>query len=488
MTTVADHVANNAISGATWNFTVSSTTAGDLGTVEIGCQSLGTQYTGITVTDNATGGSSTWTQRLVNLTGAGGRSIYVAHCLSLKAGATSVTATLTGGASGASGISAYQRFTGSGTWSTDQSGSTSSTAAGATATITASAVNVGTTDAVIAIGVLGNGDPTEGLSDPPTGSTWFSGAVSQNDSTSTSAEICYRVNTSAVTDSATWTSNAGGIVANCPTVIVSYQLTAAITGTAAITEGADTAAGAGSASTSGTAAITEGHDTASASGSASSSGTAAITEGHDNIAASGTLSVSGTAAILEAVDTVSASGTASAAGSAAITEGHDTVAASGASGISGTAAITEARDSVAASGTVSGGIVPAGRHRKRYPVRDGDRSLIFDNKADAQRAERSKQPDVPILAAPAPLRIKIRPTVIAQPEFRPATPRALPHFDHSTQLRAHDDEMIARALLAHERSHLPLIAQGLSHVLAHLQRVHTARRRSSASPIQRSAS
>lgn len=83
------------------------------------------------------------------------------------------------------------------------------------------------------------------------------------------------------------------------------------------------------------------------------SGTAAITEGADTVAASGNVSVTGTASIAEASDTVAGTGTISVAGSASITEGADAAAGTGAIGISASGAAGEGADAAAGTGAVA---------------------------------------------------------------------------------------------------------------------------------------
>src|ERR1700675_2119096 len=100
-------------------------------------------------------------------------------------------------------------------------------------------------------------------------------------------------------------------------------------GIATITEGADTAAGAGTDEVFGIAGITEGVDSAVGVGTDSVSGTAGVIEGADVAAGTGTDSVSGSAGIVEDVDTAAGVGTDSVSGSAGIAEGTDIVAAAG---------------------------------------------------------------------------------------------------------------------------------------------------------------
>jgi len=160
-------------------------------------------------------------------------------------------------------------------------------------------------------------------------------------------------------------------------------------GSASITEGADVISATGVAGIGGTAAIAEGADVVSGSGSLSTSGSAAITEGADTVSGSGALSTSGSAAMAEGSDTVSGSGTATTGvtGSGVIAEGTDTVSGTGALSTTGTGAAIEAADSVSGTGQAGSGPQPAGRHRKRYGVFDGDRLLIFDTRAKADEAQ-----------------------------------------------------------------------------------------------------
>lgn len=128
-----------------------------------------------------------------------------------------------------------------------------------------------------------------------------------------------------------------------------------VTGSAAVTEAADTASASGAVQVSGSAAATEAADTSSASATVDVSGSAAVTEAADTSAATGAVDISGSAAVTEAADTSAASGTVSggaATGTADVTEADDSVAASGTVDVSGSAAVTEADDTTSASGVV----------------------------------------------------------------------------------------------------------------------------------------
>lgn len=146
------------------------------------------------------------------------------------------------------------------------------------------------------------------------------------------------------------------ITEGADTVSASGTVQTVITGTATITEGADTASAAGNVVITGSAAFTEGQDTVSASGTVTGggvAGSASFTEGADTANASGTVQqvITGTASQVEAADTIAASGNVVIIGSASITEGQDTIAASGsaASPITGTVSITEEADTITAT-------------------------------------------------------------------------------------------------------------------------------------------
>ena len=128
-----------------------------------------------------------------------------------------------------------------------------------------------------------------------------------------------------------------------------------ISGTASITEAADTASSTGALAIAGAASITEAADTVSATGKVALSGTSSITEGGDTVSATGALSIAGQASITEAADTLSAAGESqiTGSGSADITEADDGVSATGTLAIKATASVTEASDTVSASGVVA---------------------------------------------------------------------------------------------------------------------------------------
>jgi hypothetical protein len=131
--------------------------------------------------------------------------------------------------------------------------------------------------------------------------------------------------------------------------------TETFTGTSAATEAADTSTATGTETFTGTAAAAEADDTSSASGTETFTGTSATTEEADTSTASGTHieNVTGTVAATEADDTSTATSTETFTGTSATTEADDTSTASATLTITGTVAVTEAADTSTASGTVT---------------------------------------------------------------------------------------------------------------------------------------
>lgn len=133
----------------------------------------------------------------------------------------------------------------------------------------------------------------------------------------------------------------------------SIPASSGVTGTAAISEAADVAAGTGAQSVTGSATITEGADASSGVGSTGNTGAGASTESPDTASATGAQSVSGSAGITESADTAAGVGAAGAGGNAAIVEGADTATGTGAVSVAGSAAATEAADVAAGVGAQS---------------------------------------------------------------------------------------------------------------------------------------
>lgn len=164
----------------------------------------------------------------------------------------------------------------------------------------------------------------------------------------------YQQNKAASTYADTWTTTAAS--QNAALIIaIAAAAGGGVSGSAAITESADTAAGVGTDKVSGTAAITEGTDTAAGVGAVAVSGTAAIAEGIDTAAGVGVVAVSGAAAITEGLDTGSGIGTVAVSGTAAILEGQDIVAGIGGDAVSGTVGITEGIDTASGVGVSGAG-------------------------------------------------------------------------------------------------------------------------------------
>lgn len=126
------------------------------------------------------------------------------------------------------------------------------------------------------------------------------------------------------------------------------------TGTAAVTEAADTSAASGQLGYSGTSARTEANDTSSASGTVVNpvTGTSAAAQASQTTTASGQLGYSGSASPTQASQTGSASGTVGSpvTGTTAATQAAQTSTASGQLGYAGTSARTQANQVPTASG------------------------------------------------------------------------------------------------------------------------------------------
>jgi hypothetical protein len=108
-----------------------------------------------------------------------------------------------------------------------------------------------------------------------------------------------------------------------------------------------------------------------AAAASGASGSASITESADSVAGSANIVVIGSVAITEAADTVTATGVSSSAsvGTAAITEAADSAVGAGNIVVIGTAAITESADSVFASdGSIADAIMKIRMRARRTPM------------------------------------------------------------------------------------------------------------------------
>jgi hypothetical protein len=128
------------------------------------------------------------------------------------------------------------------------------------------------------------------------------------------------------------------------------------TGTASITEAADTLAGTGTVAVAGTASMTEGADTLVGAATVAVAGTAAVNEAADTLSAAAVVAITGGAALTEASDTLTCTAVVGVAGTSTIIEAPDTITAVGTVAVVGTGSLTEAPDTLAASG--SGGATP----------------------------------------------------------------------------------------------------------------------------------
>lgn len=165
-----------------------------------------------------------------------------------------------------------------------------------------------------------------------------------------------------------------------------------VSATYSATEGADTLSASGTAgvaSADGTFSATEGADTLSASGNVVVSSSYTVTEGADTVAGSGNIPVSGTNAQTEGADTVSAAGNVPVTSSFAATESADTLAATGSvptAAVDGTASLTEGTDTLDASGgpqSSAGGDYDDKPKKRKFIVRKGNSLLVFNSEAEA---------------------------------------------------------------------------------------------------------
>lgn len=225
MTNIVQAVPYTAFGGgANKIITVPATSVGSSIIVPISFEGGTTAYTAPGVTDNAAGGSNVYVVRKT-LAGTGGtRIVWVVDCLNAPKSFTQITITPTGGTGGGFGCGGVLEAAG-GTYAADQSGSTTGTAS-SPLVVTNTSVDTGTTDLVVGVVGRGGGTTTSGISDPPAGYTSI--AVQQNDQVDAGGECCYRINASALTDSASWASTSQS--SGDPGILQSYKVTAAAAG------------------------------------------------------------------------------------------------------------------------------------------------------------------------------------------------------------------------------------------------------------------
>jgi hypothetical protein len=178
----------NASSGTTCNLTISSTTAGWSAVVTIWTQTSGS-LAGGAVTDNASGGSSTWVDA-ANVDNGSSGSVHMWYCLSLRAGATQVSVAVSNNSARA--ISYYAAGHSTATGAFDTSATTSltgsaTTHAGPTLTLT------GSNDFIV--------HATQGLTQ---GASSIDSSYQVDASTSTTKRMAWLINTGSGTGP-TWT-------------------------------------------------------------------------------------------------------------------------------------------------------------------------------------------------------------------------------------------------------------------------------------------
>jgi hypothetical protein len=198
------------ISAATATLAFAATGSGNKIVITLATEGGSTAYTGATF--SSVGG--TWT--LDGSKVANGRSVLIYSNPGVTAGTTNIVITPTGGTGNAAGAIGGQEVSGIGAVDHATQG-----AAGAanSCTITAGSADTTATDFVVVGICCGIGNTSTGITSPPTGYTLS--AVEQNDNTSAAGQISYKVNTSAVTDTVTW-SAAGGMTTGDPAMMISY--------------------------------------------------------------------------------------------------------------------------------------------------------------------------------------------------------------------------------------------------------------------------
>jgi hypothetical protein len=219
MTAVVQTVATEGLGNATsYTFTISASADGNSIVIKVAIRSNGQPITGIGVTDNK---SNVYTPRAFLSGESGGRAAAILDCINAKAGVTSIVVKPLPTASdiGMTGCMDLQEVSGILGVDQVQTGALASGSLNSLA-LAMSATDSYSQDYVAAAISVGANHAAQGISDAPTGYT--SSSVEQNDSTSGGAECCYRINSSAVTDSITWAISAGG-TATDPAVMVSYQ-------------------------------------------------------------------------------------------------------------------------------------------------------------------------------------------------------------------------------------------------------------------------
>lgn len=127
-----------------------------------------------------------------------------------------------------------------------------------------------------------------------------------------------------------------------------------ITGTASITQAANTLSSSGAVQIAGTSAITQADQTVDAAGAAAISGDASITQAAESLSGAGAVAISGDAAISQDNNTIAGAGTVAISGSSGVSQDENAVSAVGAVVIVGTASIAQAANTLTASDSEGG--------------------------------------------------------------------------------------------------------------------------------------
>jgi len=221
-------------------------------------------------------------------------------------------------------------------------------------------------------------------------------AGTAGDTTSLSTEYQDVASASSVTINGTlanatdWIQGAVEVLAAPTTVTGSASLTqgadtlaadgaVALSGAASLTQGADTSSAAGAVAILGDASLTQGTDSASAAGAVAIQGTASLTQGADTLAADGGLAaILGDASLTQGADTASAAGVVAIAGAASLTQGAQTSAGAGAVATQGAASLTQGADVLSADGTRGVAFAPWAQHTFPITVDDLSRTARRD--------------------------------------------------------------------------------------------------------------
>lgn len=123
-------------------------------------------------------------------------------------------------------------------------------------------------------------------------------------------------------------------------------LSSGISGSASLTQGANTCSSTGALSIQGSGSTAQAGNTVSATATLALQGSESAAQAGNAVAATGALSVQGSAAIAQAGNTLSATGALAASGSVSATQGENSLSASGQLSISGTASVAQAENSV----------------------------------------------------------------------------------------------------------------------------------------------